>query len=60
MGLGRFHHPGLGTVSTLSRGGGTDLQLVELICAAGKSQSEIGGDHQPAVSTLSRGTPDHS
>src|SRR6478672_3354620 len=60
MGLGRFHYPGLGTLSALSAGGGADLQLVELVCAAGKSQSQIGGHHQPAVSALCGGAPDHS
>jgi hypothetical protein len=58
MGLGRFNHPGLGTLQAL--GAGADLQLVELVCEAGKSQSEIRGDHQPAVSALGGGAPDHS
>ena len=58
MGLGRFHHPGLGTLQAL--GAGADLQLVELVCEAGKSQSEIRGDHQPAVSALGCGPSDHS
>jgi hypothetical protein len=44
MGLGRVYHSRFGTLSTLGVGRGTDLQLVEFIRAAGKSQGPHGSN----------------
>src|SRR5918994_6021712 len=60
MGLGRVYYSRPRALPALGDGGGPDLQLVELICASGKSQSPIGGDHQPALFTLGRGAPEQS
>src|SRR6266511_3551248 len=60
MGLGRVYHPRSGALSVIGSGSSAHLQLVELICAAGESQSPLGSDHQPPVFALGGGAPDHS
>ncbi|KFB74798.1 MAG: hypothetical protein AW06_004255 [Candidatus Accumulibacter cognatus] len=47
MGLGRLHHARSGALQPLGASGGTDLQLVELVCPPGASKGPPGGDHQP-------------
>src|SRR6266511_1101143 len=60
MGLGRVYHPRSGALSVIGSGSSAHLQLVELICAAGESQSPLGSDHQPPVFALGGGAQDHS
>src|ERR1035437_1818035 len=45
MGLGRLYDPGSGTLQSLGTGRGADLQLVELVCAAGAPENAAGSHH---------------
>jgi hypothetical protein len=65
VGLGWLHHARSASLPTVGACGGTDLQLVESVCASGQPRSATRGHHQPAlVDVLGRSAhracrPDH-